>query len=206
MKTKYKIIIVLIVSVSLISCEPSNDEYHPLPEEYHTELKNNDTLIYQSETDYDTIFVKALLNATQQHSLSGSSLKGPYKIYEIQCLYFYFNADDIKDCNLNFDDSIQYDYGEGMTWSRDSPNCYKSIKVSYGKNRVYKPLIFFMDKMYKLENLNENYSVNGIMLKNVYYFVSLDSIPISEIYYNHKLGIVKYKYENKYYELITKTQ
>ncbi|RLD57173.1 MAG: hypothetical protein DRJ01_14200, partial [Bacteroidetes bacterium] len=109
MKTKYKIIIVLIVSVSLISCEPSNDEYHTLPEEYHTELKNNDTLIYQSETDYDTIFVKALLNATMQHSLSGSSLKGPYEIYEIQCLYFYFNADDIKDCNLNFEDSIQYD-------------------------------------------------------------------------------------------------
>ncbi|RLD64147.1 MAG: hypothetical protein DRJ01_01660, partial [Bacteroidetes bacterium] len=78
----------------------------------------------------------------------------------------------------------------------------KSIKVSYGKNRVYKPLIFFMDKMYKLEELNENFSVNGIMLKNVYYFTSLDSVPVSEIYYNHKLGIVKYKYENKNYELL----
>ena len=205
MKIKTEIVIVMILLMSLISCDPSNDEYHTLPEEYHTELKNNDTLIYKSETDYDTIFVKALLNATQQHSLSGSSLKGPYEIYEFQCLYFYFNADDIKDCNLNFDDSIQYEYGEAEN-CYDPPDCCKSIKVFYGEDKIYEPHIQFMNKIYELENLNENYSFNDIVLKNVYHFISLDSIPISEIYYNHKLGIVKYKYENKNYELITKKQ
>ncbi|MBE9467022.1 MAG: hypothetical protein IMY72_01720 [Bacteroidetes bacterium] len=134
--------------------------------------------------------------------MSGSSLKNPYEIYKIQYLYFYFNADDIKGCNLIFDDSIQYDYGEGMTLYPYPPFGCKSINVFYGEDKIYEPGIWFMDKMYKLKNSNENFSVNGIMLKNVYYFTSLDSVPVSEIYYNHKLGIVKYKYENKNYELL----